>query len=143
MPYATATDLGLTDDLLVWLTSAEDLGVPDAGKIDKALTDASNRIDRHIAQRYSLPWSDTEGQLRDLAVALARYQLYTLRPDGPELPKVIVDAKLDAERDLRDLRDGRLSLAGASLAEANPTEPAKIRVRGPSRTFSRDTMDQW
>jgi len=98
MPYATATDLGLTDDLLIWLTSAEDLGVPDAAKIDKALTDASNRIDRHIAQRYSLPWSDTEGQLRDLAVALARYQLYTLRPDGPELPKVIVDAKQPRRR---------------------------------------------
>jgi phage gp36-like protein len=143
MPYAAQADLGLTDDLLIWLTSAEDLGVPDQAKIAKALTDASNRIDRHIAQRYSLPWSDTEGQLRDLAVALARYQLYTLRPDGPEIPKVITDAKLDAERDLRDLRDGRLSLAGASLAAANPNEPAKIRVRGPSRTFSRDTMDQW
>jgi phage gp36-like protein len=143
MPYAVAADLGLADDLLIWLTSAEALGMPDQALIGKALTDASNRIDRHIAQRYTLPWSDTEGQLRDLAIALARWQLYTLRPDGPEMPKIITDARDAAERDLRDLRDGRLSLSGASLAAANPTEPGKLRVRGRAQDFDADTMARW
>lgn len=143
MPYATAADLGLADDLLTWLTSGEALGVPDAAKVDKALADASARIDRHIVQRYALPWSDTEGQLRDLAVALARLGLYRLRPDGPEVPKIITDAAAEAERDLRAIAEGRLSLAGASLADADPVEPAKVRVAAPARDLDRDTMARW
>ena len=144
MAYATRADLRLADDLLVYLTDQAGVGVADDAAIGESLERASARVDRHIGQRYTLPWADSEGQLRDLTVALARYDLYTLRPDGPEVPAVIRDGRDQAERDLRDIAAGKLSLGGNSLApDASPSEPAKVVVRGPERAFPRDLMDKW
>lgn len=142
MPYATSIDLGLDDALLTWLTRGE-ADLPDEGAIEAALVSASRTIDQYIGQRYALPWSDRDGTLRDLAVALARHGLYALRPDGPEIPKVIRDGYVEARRDLRDIADGRLSLGGGSLAEAAPGEPGKVRVAGPPRDFTRERMERW
>lgn len=143
MSYATRSDLGYGEELLLWLTDADSAGAIDEAAITAALASASRRINTFIAQRYQLPWDDSAGQLKDLCVALARYALYTLRPDGPDVPEAVKADLERAERDLRAIADGRLSLAGASLAEDNPVEPGKLHVRGPLRRFSRDTLDQW
>lgn len=143
MPYATLADLGYSNDLLLWLTDSQGSGVLDTAEIDRALAAASRRIDQYLAQRYQLPWNDSAGQLRDLCVALARYQLYTLRPDGPEVPAVVKDGRDQAERDLRLLSEGRLSLAGASLVADNPVEPSKLAVVTGPRRFDRDTLERW
>lgn len=141
MTYATIDDLRLSEDLLIWLTTEGGL-VPDEAKINAALTEASQRIDRTVGQRYTLPWDDSEGQLKELCIALARYGLYLLRPDGPEIPDSIKAAKAEAERDLREIRDGRLSLAGSSLAPA-PAEASKVLVRAPGRRFPHDLLDRY
>lgn len=143
MPYATVADLGYSNDLLLWLTDSQGTGVLDSAEIDRALDVASKRIDRHIAQRYQLPWDDTEGQLRDLCVALARCHLYTLRPDGPEVPAVVKDGCAQANKDLAAIAAGRMSLAGASLATNNPIEPPKLVVAAGQRRFDRDTLARW
>lgn len=142
MPYATRDDLRLSEELLTWLTADGAATVPFEDRITAALAEASQRIDRIIVGRYSLPWDDTEGQLRELCVALARHGLYLLRPDGPEIPESIKTAKSEAERDLREIRDGRLSLAGTSLAPA-PGESVKTVVRAPERVFSADVLDKY
>lgn len=143
MSYASRDDLHLSEELLTWLTSdGTGSGIPDEARIADAIAAANHRIDRHIGQRYDLPWSDAEGQLKALAVALARHALYTLRPDGPEIPESVKSAKADAERDLRDLRDGRLGLSGTSLSPA-PGEPAKAKVRAPARMFGPDVLDRY
>lgn len=142
MAYATRADLRLSEELLAWLTADGAGAVPDDARIAQALLEASQRIDRAIGQRYSLPWDDTDGQLKELCVALARHGLYLLRPDGPEIPESIKAAKAEAERDLREIRDGRLSLAGTSLAPA-PGETAKTQVRAPARVFGADVLDKY
>jgi len=143
MAYATRADIGYGEDLLLWLTDSDSDGAIDEAAITAALASASRRIDTYIAQRYSLPWSDTTGQLKDLCVALARYSLYSIRPDGPDIPAAVKDGRELADRDLRAIADGRMSLAGASLAEDNPVEPPKLVVNGPARRFNRDELDQW
>jgi phage gp36-like protein len=141
--YATLEQLGYSNDLLLWLTGAPAGGLLDDMVVEDALATASRRIDQYLAQRYRLPWDDSAGQLRDLCVALARYHLYTLRPDGPEVPAVVKDGRDQAERDLRLISEGRLSLAGASLAEDNPIEPPKAVVSAGARRFDRDTLARW
>ena len=137
----TTRILRLSEDLLTWLTDqGHSIGMPDQDLIEHALVDADHRINGFLRQRYTLPLDDPDGLLRTIAVRLARHTLYTFRPDGPEPPKIILDDKAAADRDLRELRDGSLSL-GVSATDPSPAaEPGRLRVSAPSRTFDDDLL---
>lgn len=130
--YAAREDLGLSEELLAWLTgAAPDYASADDDRIEAALQQASRKVDRYISVRYALPWVDTEGQLKAIAVALARRALYGLRPDGPDIPPSITEAARDAEAELRDLRDGKTLLTGVGAGSPTPS----VGYRAPRPTW--------
>ena len=142
MPYAARADLGLDESLLTWLTRGEGLGAPDESAIADALDRASRLIDQHIGQRYTLPYPDADGTLRDYCAALARLGLYRLRPDGPEVPQMIADAAAEARRDLKDIAAGRLSLFSSDPID-RPSEPGKVFIISAGRMLGRDLLSRW
>jgi phage gp36-like protein len=144
MSYATKADLSLSEQILTWLTTDDaGLGLPDETVITAALAAADNRINAHLRQRYALPLADPDLVLRDLAVKLARYWLYSRRPDGPEVPESIKLDRDGAERDLRDIRDGKLSLGESPSDPVPAAELGRFRVTTPERTFTDDLLDRY
>nr|VFK03561.1 MAG: Protein of unknown function (DUF1320) [Candidatus Kentron sp. H]VFK04441.1 MAG: Protein of unknown function (DUF1320) [Candidatus Kentron sp. H]VFK06833.1 MAG: Protein of unknown function (DUF1320) [Candidatus Kentron sp. H] len=83
--YANYDDLVLVipESTLSALTNdAEQSDGPDMTVIERALAGASEVIDGYLRGRYELPLETTPTVLRDLAVALARHDLYARRPEG-------------------------------------------------------------
>jgi phage gp36-like protein len=129
---------------LTWLTSDEDGAVmPDDTVINDALAAADSRIDAHLRNRYTLPLTDPDPVLGDIAVKLARYWLYTRRPDGPAIPESVRLDVEDANRDLVSIRDGRLSLAGSTSDPTPAVEPGRVRVSAPERSFTTDLLSRF
>jgi phage gp36-like protein len=124
-------------DRLVDLT---DRGEPPAGGIvdavlDRAIADAGEEVDAHLAARYALPLSPpVPAVLVTIAAQLAYAALHVeTAPD-----KVTADAR--AARDmLRRIASADLKLVGVAGAEA-PSASGVAVASGPDRLFGRDGL---
>lgn len=138
MPYASAAQMeeqfGLRE--LIALTDRDNIGVVDSAVLARAQADADAEIDSYLAGRYTLPLSGTFPALVRHACNLARYHL-----SGAEVTEVeaVRNRYKDAIRWLESVRDGKTRLA-ADAAGQPATEPARISVVGPERTFTSDTL---
>jgi len=143
MSYATRSDLRFSEELLAWLTTEQGGALPDDIQISAALSAADELINAHLRQRYTLPAPDPDRLLQRCAASLAREWLYRYSPRLTEVPAVVAAEAAEFKQLLKDLRDGRLSLA-ASTEDANANqEPSRPNVDGPARHFDRDTLDRW
>ena len=94
---------------------------------------ADELIDAHLRGRYILPLAEIPTVLRDIAITLVRYRLYARRPEG-DLPDTVKDDHKEALRQLRELRDNRLTL-GLPSTQKDVPEPGEFRVRSRPATF--------
>lgn len=141
--YCQPEDLGIAQSILIYLTTDPDDQAqwPDDEVIDGVLAEVDGHIDAALRQRYSLPLTDIDPVLNQIAKAIARRRLYQLRVDGPPVPLAITDAADQAEASLKALRDGKSSLG---QPDASPTpEPGRIKVSAPARRFDKDTLDKY
>ena len=138
MPYATAAQMeeqfGTRE--LIALTDRDNVGAVDSAVLARALADADAEIDSYLAGRYTLPLAGTFPALVRHACNLARYHL-----SGADVTEVeaVRNRYKDAIRWLESVRDGKTRLA-ADAAGLPATEPARISVVGPERTFTSDTL---
>jgi len=141
--YATASDIDLPESTLVYLTTEPNAGAnwPDDVVIEDKLVEADAEIDAHIRARYALPLAYVDPILKRIAVALVRCALYARRPDGPPVPELISAACTEARRSLRDIRDGRIDLAGAEDQSA-AGESGKVAVSSNDRVFTVTELDK-
>ncbi|BBU85086.1 hypothetical protein EIMP300_64860 [Escherichia coli] len=79
------------------------------------------------------PLAEIPTVLRDIAITLVRYRLYARRPEG-DLPDTVKDDHKEALRQLRELRDNRLTL-GLPSTQKDVPEPGEFRVRSRPATF--------
>lgn len=122
MAYAILQDL--IDDFgaaeLVALSDRADppTGQIDTSVIDKALAGADAQINGYLAGRYALPLSETPDLVRDIAVALAIYDLHRY-----ETPELVREKQKTARAQLKDIADGKLvlDLAGKELPGSGAT----------------------
>lgn len=139
MDYCTLDDLLLSVPMqtLVWLSN-EDSTATDINErvVQEAISLAQERIDAYLRGRYALPLTEVPTTLREIAITLARYRLYTRRPEGA-LPDAIVSEHKDVLKQLADIRDARLTL-GLPSNGADAPEPGEFRVRARRRTFGGD-----
>jgi phage gp36-like protein len=143
VPYATRQDLRLSEQVLLWLTAYEDNpAIPDEAAITQALEAADARINAFLRQRYPLPFASADPVLTNIAVKLARYWLYSRRPEGPPMPDDIRRDQEDADRDLIALRDGKLSLSVSTSDQTPAAEPGRIVVSAPTPFFGSDLLDR-
>jgi phage gp36-like protein len=132
MPYATQADLETRFgvDELTQLTDRVGAGVPDAGIVARALSDADAEIDGYLASRYALPLATVPPVLARIACDIARYRLWEDRA-SEEVRRRYEDAR----RALESIAKGVISLG---LPEANAA-PALAEARlGNARVMTRD-----
>lgn len=118
MIYATVEELiaAVPDpSLLAQATGTEE---PDDAKLEKALDDASAKIDGYIGSRYSLPLPEVPPVLRTYCIDIALYGLLNFRALG-DLEDVRLRYK-DAIDFLKDLIKGGVSLGLPETATAPP-----------------------
>lgn len=122
---------------LIELTSEEmDFDSPatvNTRVVDSCIRYADELIDAHLRGRYILPLAEIPTVLRDIAITLVRYRLYARRPEG-DLPDTVKDDHKEALRQLRELRDNRLTL-GLPSTQKDVPEHGEFRVRSRPATF--------
>ncbi|MBN6230454.1 DUF1320 domain-containing protein, partial [Escherichia coli] len=94
---------------------------------------ADELIDAHLRGRYTLPLAEIPTVLRDIAITLVRYRLYTRRPEGA-VPDTVKDDHKEARRQLEGLRDNKLTL-GLQSTQKDVPESGEIRARARRPTF--------
>ena len=106
----------------------------DITNVNAAIKYASDKIDAAIRGRYPLPLTQKVDLLKELALDLVRYRLYSRRPDGGDLPTAVTEGKKSADTDLREIRSGDLSL-GIEDSKKPVDEAGPWRVKAPKRRF--------
>lgn len=144
MSYTTDADLfSLIAARTLTQLAADDpqAEAPEPLILAEARAYADAQIDARLRQRYPLPLASVPRELKDWALALARQWLYSRRPDGQELPSAVTQAAQEALKALDAVRDGKISLAVASIGgEAPVSEGARLQVSGPARLFTADKL---
>lgn len=143
MPYATQSDLvtrfGSAE--IAQLTDRVAGAVIDASVVNAALADADALIEGYLAARYALPVAPVPALLTRLAGDIARYLLH-----GTSAREKVREAYEDALRVLRDLADGRATLAGAAAAPASQTPAApggRPAYSAPTGVFGRANLGDY
>jgi phage gp36-like protein len=108
----------------------------DTSLVEKHISDAASLIDGYLAKKVSLPLSPVPAVLTKIALDLSWYYILgdAVAKDSPE-----ASAYKDAIRWLQDVAKGLVVLEVAGV-EAPSAGDGQIRVKAPSRVFSRDSM---
>ena len=147
MSYTTDADLfSLIAARTLTQLAADDpqAEAPEPLILAEARAYADAQIDARLRQRYALPLNSVPRELKDWALALARRWLYERRPDGPGLPAGVREAAQEALKALDAVRDGKMSLAVASVGGETPvSEGARLQVVAPERIFTADVLSRY
>ncbi|MGE4827819.1 gp436 family protein [Yersinia enterocolitica] len=137
--YCTLADLleQVPEQTLVELTN-EVVGFDErppvnASVVESCIRYAGELIDAHLRGRYTLPLAEVPTVLRDIAITLVRYRLYTRRPEGA-VPDTVKDDHKLAVRQLEGIRDAKLTL-GLQSTERDVPESGEIRARARRPSF--------
>lgn len=145
MSYTTDADLFnlIAARILIQLSADDPMAAaPDWQVVAEARAYADAQIDARLRQRYALPLSSVPRELKDWALALARYWLYSRRPDGQDLPPAVVMASQDAIKALDAVRDGKMSLAIA-VPDDTSAASGRVMVSAPDRLFTMDFLSSY
>lgn len=108
-------------------------GLPDAGVIDQALSDASDEMDGYFrAAGYTVPLNNTPGVTERICCNLARFNLYT--DVAPEHVQKLHD---DAVTWLGRISKGEINLGVASDGSEPAAESNTIEMQSADNVFSR------
>lgn len=135
MPYATQADLvtafGEQDILQLTDIDTPEQGGIVAARVDEALARASAEVDSYLAARYQLPLAEVPDALKGAVLDLAYAFLHRT-----SMPEHVEAAASRARRYLRDLSDGRATLALAAGGAA-AVAPALPEMNSGGRVFER------
>lgn len=146
--YATVTDMetAFSEAELIFLSNLDGgytpggaAGTVDEEKIDRALVQASARINPYLQARYSLPLASVPEVLNQCCCDLAR----SILEKNQERAETI-DRRKEWLTFLRDLAAGRVSL-GLDSADAVVIEDPAIgpEVVADNRTFTSSTLESF
>lgn len=104
--------------------------------IEQVATMAEDKVDAYLQSRYTLPLVQVHSLVSEIVVRLARYNLYSRRPET-SLPEAVKEAYKDAMRELEAIRDGKilLGISTDSTGEAVADSQADY-VGEPRRGFA-------
>lgn len=138
MAYCTQDDLLKLVPLseLAQIT-AESGDTPDAAVVAEAIAKADAEIDAYLAVRYQLPLLETPAQIKNLAVDLALYHLYSRRSIAPAVRRQKYE---DAVAFLKLVGAGKAVIVGASGQEEIGAVDEVIEVSSQDRVFDRNKM---
>lgn len=134
--YITAQDLeeAFSQRALIELSNDTSRATSvDERVLQLAIRYACETVDGYLRSRYELPLPTVPTIVRNIALQLARYWLYSRRPEGRGLPDSVKDDYKQALKDLESIQSGKfhLGLPDATENDLVP-EPLKFKVIAPS-----------
>lgn len=94
--YATITDMQdrFERQELIQLTDQNGMGVIDEAAVNKALADANDEINSYIGKLYLVPVVPTTPSLVRYSCFIARYLLWSMKAEMPEIVKANYQAAI-------------------------------------------------
>lgn len=145
MAYITNEDIELRIGPAAYAQLTDDTGTgsADTAKVDEARLGAEGEANSYLAARYAVPVDLTgEAQLaatlKSFVLDIAAYRLHTRRPPVPD---DIVRRREEAVTWLVRVASGLVQLPSALALAENGALGVVARAVGPSRTLTRETMD--
>ncbi|WP_439291532.1 gp436 family protein [Lonepinella koalarum] len=86
---------------------------------EKACIHACEIVDGYLRSRYLTPLNTVPTIVRNIALQLARFWLYSRRPEGSKFPDNVKDTHAQALKDLERIQNGKLHLGLPTLADGN------------------------
>ncbi|WP_315568777.1 DUF1320 domain-containing protein [Haemophilus parahaemolyticus] len=137
--YIQAQDLtDVMDEITLRQLSTDNSRATEVNQavIAKACEYATETVDGYLRARYLLPLNQVPTLVRNICLQLARYWLYSRRPDGKGFPPNVKDAHTQALKDLERIADGKLHLGLLEVGEAaDDSLPSalKFKARAPQK----------
>ncbi|WMR96812.1 DUF1320 domain-containing protein [Mergibacter septicus] len=103
--------------------------------LEKACLHACEIVDGYLRSRYLLPLEQVPTLVRNICLQLARYWLYSRRPDGKAFPEQVKDSYTQALKDLERIQSGKLHLGLTEITigdDSVPTAPRFV-ARAPEK----------
>lgn len=100
--------------------------------LDKACQYATETVDGYLRSRYLLPLKSVPTIVRNICLQLARFWLYSRRPEGKGFPENVKDTYAQALKDLERIQSGKLHLGLEELNENGTNaldDVAKFKTR--------------
>lgn len=100
--------------------------------LDKACQYATETVDGYLRSRYLLPLNTVPSIVRNICLQLARFWLYSRRPEGKGFPENVKDTYTQALKDLERIQNGKLHLGQIALSEQGTNslpDVAKFKTR--------------
>ncbi|WP_337869811.1 DUF1320 domain-containing protein [Meiothermus sp.] len=137
----------LAEDVLIYLVDDEnEKAITPAGeaRIVEDIRKGVAEVNSYVAQRYALPLPEIPDVLRDKAMDIVKYKLFSRRGIRPGTADETIRTNYeDAIRWLRDLAVGRTSLTfGSGAGSDGPTAPSGVgaEISADDRVFSRKKL---
>nr|WP_314740885.1 DUF1320 domain-containing protein [uncultured Haemophilus sp.] len=137
--YIRAADLtDVMDEMTLRQLSNDNSRATEANEavIAKACEYATETVDGYLRARYVLPLEEVPTLVRNICLQLARYWLYSRRPDGKGFPPNVKDTHTQALKDLERIADGKLHLGLTEIgANGDDTLPSalKFKTKAPAK----------
>lgn len=162
--YCTRDDVStlIAERTLTQLSNDDPKAItPDWDIVDSAIRFATNSINGYLRGRYTLPLVGVDALVKDWATFIARWWLYSRRPDGKDLPHAVLVSYNDAIASLKQVQAGKLNLGDGSSNASNGaggatvpngsvtgngdmlTEGGQIKVRSGVRQFDASRLSQY
>ena len=137
--YIQAQDLtDVMDEITLRQLSTDNSRATEVNQavIAKACEYATETVDGYLRSRYLLPLNQVPTLVRNICLQLARYWLYSRRPDGKGFPPNVKDTHAQALKDLERIADGHLHLGlteiGANGDDLLPSA-LKFKAKAPAK----------
>ena len=137
--YIQAQDLtDVMDEVTLRQLSTDNSRATEANQavIAKACEYATETVDGYLRSRYQLPLNQVPTLVRNICLQLARYWLYSRRPDGKGFPDNVKETHSQALKDLERIASGKLHLGLTEIgAEGDDSLPSalKFKARAPQK----------
>jgi phage gp36-like protein len=140
----------LAEDVLIYLVDDENekaITPAAEARIQEDIRKAVAEVNSYVAQRYTLPLPEIPAVLRDKAMDVVKYKLFSRRGIRPgTADETIRQNYEDALRWLRDLALGKTSLTfSGNSGSDGPAVPQGVlpRIRAARRVFSREKLEDF
>ena len=137
--YIQAQDLtDVMDEVTLRQLSTDHSRATEANQavIAKACEYATETVDGYLRARYLLPLNQVPTLVRNICLQLARYWLYSRRPEGKGFPDNVKETHSQALKDLERIASGKLHLGLTEIgAEGDDSLPSalKFKARAPQK----------
>lgn len=134
MDFITLTELeiGASAEEIRQIADRDRDGSPDPEVIAQAINEAESLVkSRLVARGITLPLPEVSGQVKSIAAALARYNLYPF-----QAPEAVKERRLHAMHELDAFNQGKTTLG----LDATVPGSVPIDVEAPERIFTLETL---